>query len=59
MKLFEKNAIGRMKLKNRMIMSPMGTASDPDGGFSEQNRNYYVERAKGGFGLIILECCIA
>ncbi|MGI6584843.1 MAG: FAD-dependent oxidoreductase [Lutisporaceae bacterium] len=59
MKLFERTAIGSMKLKNRIIMSPMGTSSDVDGGFSTQSKDYYVERAKGGFGLIILACNIA
>lgn len=58
-KLFEPCSIGNMKLKNRIIMSPMGTASDTDGGYSNQSRKYYVERAKGGFGLIILACAIA
>ena len=58
-KLFERASIGSMKLKNRLIMSPMGTASDIDGGFSEQAKDYYVARAKGGFGLIILACSIA
>lgn len=43
-----------MKLRNRIFMSPMGTGTDPDGGFSEQSREYYEARAKGGFGLIIL-----
>lgn len=58
-KLFEPCSIGTMQLKNRVIMSPMGTASDTDGGYSSQSREYYVERAKGGFGLIILACAIA
>ena len=59
MKLFERAAIGNVKLKNRIIMSPMGTSSDVDGGFSTQSKDYYVERAKGGFGLIVLACNIA
>jgi 2-enoate reductase len=52
--LFDRTKIGNMKLRNRIFMSPMGTGTDPDGGFSEQSRQYYEDRAKGGFGLIIL-----
>lgn len=52
--LFDRTSIGSMKLRNRIFMSPMGTGTDPDGGFSEQSREYYEARAKGGFGLIIL-----
>lgn len=52
--LFDRTKIGSMKLRNRIFMSPMGTGTDPDGGFSEQSREYYEARAKGGFGLIIL-----
>lgn len=59
MKLFERAYIGNIRLKNRIIMSPMGTASDVDGGMSAQAKDYYVERAKGGFGMIILACQIA
>lgn len=52
--LFDRTKISNMKLKNRIFMSPMGTGTDPDGGFSEQSREYYTDRAKGGFGLINL-----
>lgn len=51
--LFERSSFGNMKLRNRVFMSPMGTGADPDGGFSEQSREYYEERSAGGFGLII------
>ncbi|MBU3182872.1 NAD(P)/FAD-dependent oxidoreductase [Clostridium psychrophilum] len=53
LKLFEKTNIGRMKLKNRIVMAPMGTTADVDGGYNERSINYFVERAKGGVGLII------
>ncbi|MFA5635314.1 MAG: NAD(P)/FAD-dependent oxidoreductase [Anaerovoracaceae bacterium] len=52
--LFDRTSIGNMKLRNRIFMSPMGTGTDPDGGFSEQSREYYEDRAEGGFGLVIL-----
>lgn len=52
--LFDRTQIGTMKLRNRLFMSPMGTGTDPDGGFSEQSREYYEDRAEGGYGLVIL-----
>lgn len=52
--LFDRTTIGNLKLRNRIFMSPMGTGTDPDGGFSEQSREYYEDRAAGGFGLIHL-----
>ena len=53
MKLFTKGPIGKMELKNRIVMAPMGTSSDSDGGFSVRTIRYFEERAKGGTGLII------
>ncbi|MFM2477969.1 FAD-dependent oxidoreductase [Celerinatantimonas sp. MCCC 1A17872] len=53
MKLFSKGAIGQMKLKNRVVMAPMGTKPLPDGSYSPNAINYFEERAKGGTGLII------
>ena len=51
--LFEEVKIGNLELKNRVVMAPMGFAhTDPDGGYSERQIEYYVERARGGFGLI-------
>jgi 2-enoate reductase len=53
--LFEPIAIGKCVIKNRFVMAPMGPAGlcDSDGAFTERGVNYYVERAKGGVGLII------
>ncbi len=53
MQLLSKSSIGKMKLKNRIVMAPMGTSSDSDGGFSVRTIRYFEERAKGGTGLII------
>lgn len=54
MKLFESGKIGKMKLKNRVFMAPMGCSlEDTDGGFSQQAVDYFAERAKGGCGMII------
>lgn len=52
-KLFEKGKIGNMNLKNRIVMGPMGTTGEADGGYNISAINYFAERAKGGAGLII------
>jgi len=54
-RLFEPGKIGKVKIKNRIVMCPMGTGrlADLDGGFSRRLIDYYVARAKGGTGLII------
>ncbi len=55
-KLFEPGQIGQMKLKNCIIMPPMGTNfACEDGSVSQHMRDYYEARAKGGVGLIIVE----
>lgn len=51
--LFDKTKIGNMKLKNRIFMSPMGTSGEADGSYTMDAVNYFMERAKGGAGLII------
>lgn len=51
-KLFEPIEIGGMTVKNRVMMAPMGTIADPDGGFSQIVTDYLIERAKGGAGII-------
>ena len=48
-----KTYIGKMKLKNRVFMSPMGTTGEADGAYNIDAINYFMERAKGGAGLII------
>lgn len=55
-KLFQTGQIGRMTLKNRLIMAPMGTRfATETGEVSERQIAYYAERAKGGVGLVIVE----
>ncbi|MFC2002220.1 FAD-dependent oxidoreductase [Chloroflexota bacterium] len=55
-RLFEPGRIGKLELKNRIIMAPMGTAShDPEGFIQDRTIDYYVERARGGVGLIIAQ----
>jgi 2,4-dienoyl-CoA reductase-like NADH-dependent reductase (Old Yellow Enzyme family)/thioredoxin reductase len=56
--LFQPFQIGPLKLKNRIVMPPMGTnfaESNAPGFISERHRSYYGERARGGVGLIIFE----
>lgn len=55
-KLWEPFRIGRMELKNRVVMPPMVTRYASDDGFvTDRNKNYYEARARGGVGLIIVE----
>ena len=55
-KLFEPFHIGKMILRNRIVMSPMGTfLGNPDGSISPRQIHYFAERARGGAGLIISE----
>lgn len=52
--LFKEGKIGTRYVKNRIVMSPMGeNMANTDGSVSEQAFAYYVERAKGGAGIII------
>jgi 2,4-dienoyl-CoA reductase-like NADH-dependent reductase (Old Yellow Enzyme family)/thioredoxin reductase len=54
-KLFEPAAIGTMKLKNRIVMSPMGTNMADGGHVNRKILDHYEARARGGVGLIIVE----
>lgn len=48
--------IGPLRLKNRVIMGPMGTNYGTTDGFStERDKLYYAERAKGGVAMIVTE----
>ncbi len=54
-KLFTPVQIGKVTIKNRFAMAPMGPLGlgDEQGGFNQRGIDYYTERAKGGVGLII------
>lgn len=55
-KLFNKGKIGRLEIKNRIVMPAMGTnLASYSGEASDAIIRYYEERAKGGCGLIITE----
>ncbi|WP_440193209.1 oxidoreductase [Anaerocolumna jejuensis] len=53
--LFSPLKVGSITLKNRFAMAPMGPLglADANGGWNQRGIDYYVERAKGGTGLII------
>lgn len=55
MKILEKAYIGKVEIKNRIVMAPMnvGALNNSDGTFSERAIEYFTERARGGVGLII------
>lgn len=55
-KIFEPFTVRRMTVKNRIVMTPMGTNyGETDGQPSFLHLNYYELRARGGTGLIIVE----
>lgn len=56
MKLFQATKIGKMSVKNRVVMSAMASNfANINGEVSEAIINYYTARASGGVGLIIVE----
>ena len=54
-KLFEPIKIGSVEIKNRITMAPMGVKGllNPDGSPGQRALDYYIERSRGGVGLII------
>ncbi|HXZ95353.1 MAG TPA: FAD-dependent oxidoreductase [Dehalococcoidia bacterium] len=55
-KVFEPTNIGQMKVKNRIVMPPMGTNyAEAGGAVTQRMLDYYEARARGGVGLIIVE----
>ncbi|KFN38146.1 hypothetical protein KN63_05680 [Smithella sp. F21] len=55
MKLFEPYNIGKMALKNRLVLAPMSTNMTDNGFVTQGAINFYEARAKGGVGLITCE----
>ena len=54
-RLFKPASIGKVKIKNRLVMLPMGTAyASQLGEVTQKTIDYYEERAKGGAGLITI-----
>lgn len=54
--LFEPMSIGKMDVKNRLVVPAMSTlTATPDGACTEQFVKYIERKAQGGWGLIITE----
>lgn len=53
--LFEPLTIGKLTLKNRIVMSPMTTRLAEAGGVSERMIDYFEARAKGGAAMVTTE----
>jgi len=59
MLLQQPGQIGHLRLKNRVLMAPMGTNYSTTDGFSTQRDcEYYAERARGGVAMIMTEAMI-
>ena len=58
--LFQPIQIGKVEIKNRIVMAPMNTVLSMDnrGYVNEEILAYYAARARGGTGLIITECVL-
>ena len=56
-KLFESIKIGSLKIKNRLAMSAMDLGFTSDGSINKRFIDFYVERARGGVGLIVVGGC--
>jgi 2,4-dienoyl-CoA reductase (NADPH2) len=55
--LFKAGRIGKLEIKNRIVMSAVHLNYAKDGFVTDRLLNFYVERAKGGVGLIIVGGC--
>lgn len=54
--IFEPLTIRRMTMKNRIMMTPMGTNyAGQNGEINQKHIKYYEQRAKGGTGFIMVE----
>jgi 2,4-dienoyl-CoA reductase (NADPH2) len=53
-RLFQPGRIGRLNLKNRIVMAPMAGLGLSDEFVTSRLIDFFVERAKGGAGLIIV-----
>ncbi len=52
-------AIGGLRLKNRLLLAPMGTNFGTTDGFcTDRDKQYYVERAKGGVAMVMTEAMV-
>ena len=55
-KLAEPFTLGTRTVRNRIVFPAMATGfGSPEGFLTERNVSYYLDRARGGAGLIIVE----
>jgi len=54
-RLFEPGRIGKMDIKNRIVMAPMGNQLYADGFVTERLKDYFEARARGGAGMIMID----
>ena len=52
--LFDPINVGGVELKNRIVLLGMGLSYAENYGVTDRLKNFFVERAKGGVGLIIV-----
>lgn len=53
--LLSPGTIGSLEIRNKTVMCAMGMSQSDEGFVSQAVINHYVERAKGGIGLIMVE----
>lgn len=53
--LLSKGTIGKLEIRNKIVMCPMGMNQSENGYVNDAVINHYKERAKGGVGLILVE----
>jgi 2,4-dienoyl-CoA reductase-like NADH-dependent reductase (Old Yellow Enzyme family) len=54
-RLLEPGSIGNLSIRNRIIMAPMSNSTcDEEGYITDRTIEHYVEKARGGAGLIIV-----
>ncbi len=59
LKLLEPITFSGLKVKNRLVMPPMGMGyAHEDGTVSDRMIRYYLRRAQSGVGMIVVENCI-
>ena len=57
--MFESALMGPLRVKNRLVMAPMGTRMASEiGAVTQRQIDYYAERAKGGVGTIITDAAV-
>jgi 2,4-dienoyl-CoA reductase-like NADH-dependent reductase (Old Yellow Enzyme family)/thioredoxin reductase len=55
--LLKPGKMGPWDLPNRIVMAPMGSLNaTKDGYVTDRTLEFYIDKAKGGMGLIIVEC---